>query len=103
MTITKEDLDKVLNNLPEDTMDAAVQQTRMRQAQVPIIIEDFNSVISSEFNLHEFNRTEPQFNQALEDWCQALNYLREKYLATNDYRYWSLFWDLVPVGYVYEN
>ena len=92
-------IDKVLSN---QELEDQTNVNRMRQAQIPITVEDFDSVIDGEFNVDKFKIQEPQFMEAVEQWCNALNYLREMYLKTNDYKYWALFWDLVPTGYVYD-
>jgi len=104
--LTKEEVNRIIDsssNLDQEITEN-IMQNRIAQAQIPVTIDDFYSIIQQEFpDINQFKENEPDLIDNIQKWCDTLNTIRETYLRTGDYKHWALFWELVPVGYIYDN
>ena len=100
MKLTQKEIEELIDSCNDTVkeLDRQVEQHRRIQARIPVTLADF---ISNKFDIDELKKSEPDFITSVEKWCEALNTLREKYIETDNYKYWRLFWDLVPINYIY--
>lgn len=106
MSLTEKEVNDIIessSNLDEEITEN-IKQNRLIMARVPLTVEDFLSILKEDFEDFDplyFEQIEPDFMNDIKNWCNTLNSIRNAYLRTEDNKYWKLFWDLIPVGYIY--